>query len=150
MAEGTKPPEVDPITLAAAAQSTAELGDERAKLEAQFFRDDPISAKDIASSYRLRNQKLEEELADLRSDRDFRKEYAPKIYELIWIWLLSVVALVILDGVTVSGGINTLGKSIGFELSDSVVLALIGGTTASVIGLLVIVITYIFPRRNKG
>lgn len=39
---------------------------------------------------------------------------------------------------------------VAFELSDTVVLALIGGTTANVVGLFYIVARYLFPRRDNG
>lgn len=35
-----------------------------------------------------------------------------------------------------------------FKLSDSVLIALIGGTTVNVIGLFLVVANYLFPRRK--
>jgi hypothetical protein len=39
---------------------------------------------------------------------------------------------------------------VAFELSDTVILGLIGGTTANVVGLFYIVARYLFPRRDNG
>lgn len=39
---------------------------------------------------------------------------------------------------------------VAFDLADGVLLALIGGTTANVIGLFLVVARYLFPRRNNG
>lgn len=36
-----------------------------------------------------------------------------------------------------------------FSLSDNVIITLLGTTTANVIGILVIVVTYLFSRKKK-
>jgi hypothetical protein len=106
----------------------------------------PNPEDDAKTRAELEAERLQEQVFDLQSDRAFREKYAPKILRLIQVWLSVVVAILLLDGV----GIPSERWRVTFDLSDQVLLALIGGTTASVIGLLVIVITYIFPRRNKG
>ncbi len=146
---------VDPISAAGVEAEDVEA-DDQARKEAEKFAKTGTSDEDIQearlASFKLQNDKLREELADLKSDRDFRNEYAPKIFGLICVWLVLVVGLIFLDGLSLSGGLGLPGtdKTLGFNQSDGVVLGLIGGTTASVVGLLVIVITYIFPRRSKG
>jgi hypothetical protein len=62
---------------------------------------------------------------------------------LVFIWLLGIVAFLLLDGFSPI----LLGHQ--FKLSDPVILALIGGTTVSVLGLFTIVATYFFPSANK-
>ena len=41
-------------------------------------------------------------------------------------------------------------RPFGFDLAEAVVLALVGGTTASVIGIFLIVANYLFPRGSSG
>ncbi len=65
-----------------------------------------------------------------------RKEYANKIFYLIVVWLIVLLVILLLQG---------FGKTNdGFSLSDSVLLAFIGGTTVNVLGIFVIVAKYIF------
>lgn len=85
-----------------------------------------------------KHRKNVEELEGLKQDRQQRKEFAVKIYWLIVCWLGGVAILLFLVG---WGGC-------GFRLSDAVLVALISGTSANVIGLLAIVILYLFPRRK--
>ena len=149
------PEAIDPISAAGVEAEDVEA-DDQAQKEVEKFAKSGVSDADIQeaqlASFKLQNDKLREELADLKSDRDFRNEYAPKIFGLICVWLVLVVGLIFLDGLSLSEGLGLPGtdQTLGFDQSDGVVLGLIGGTTASVVGLLVIVITYIFPRRNKG
>lgn len=71
-----------------------------------------------------------------------RKEYANKIFYLIISWLIGMVILLLLSGFG--------GKSEWFKMADSVLIALITTTTASVLGLFVIVANYFFKNNaNK-
>ena len=54
-------------------------------------------------------------------------------------WVVAVMALIIADGILHSFGIEFL--------SDKLLLALIGGTTANVLGLYAIVIRSLFPSK---
>lgn len=103
---------------------------------------------------RLINRGMEQDIAA-------RKEYANRIFRLIVGWLIAIFSVLILHGflsrndVTFSfrffhwiwpSPVVSLSK-LHFELSDPVLLALIGGTTASVLGLFVIVANYLFPKK---
>jgi uncharacterized membrane protein len=77
-----------------------------------------------------------ETLKSLRQDRRERRRYAEQIFTLISTWLFTVLFILI---------INTKA---GLRLSDSVIITLITTTTASVLGLFVIVINYLF-KGNK-
>lgn len=91
----------------------------------------------------------------IKADTKARKKYARKIFRLIKWWLIGIGALIVLQGFLgkreISIAFHWFGSpwrsSIHFELSDSVLLALIGGTTASVIGLFAIVANYLFAKR---
>lgn len=63
-----------------------------------------------------------------------RKRYAHRIFLITSGWLICVVAILALVGLKV------------FELSDSVLIALLGTTTVNVLGFFVIVIQYLFNK----
>ena len=75
-------------------------------------------------------------LRGVKQDTEERKTYANKIFKLICVWLLAVFGILVAQG-----------SDCGFELSDAVLLALIGGTTANVLGIFIIVAQYLFPKR---
>ena len=79
-------------------------------------------------------------LHGLLQDIDQRRIYADKIYDLIVWWLIAIFALLILAG---------FGKCIGFNISDKVLITLIGGTTINVLGIFVIVANYIFRKPQQ-
>ena len=85
------------------------------------------------------HQKNIENLESLKQGRTQRKEFAGKIYWLICLWLIGVGIFLFLRAWSVCG----------FYLSDTVLIALITTTSANVIGLLAIVILYLFPRKQK-
>ena len=86
---------------------------------------------------RLELSHLQEQVESAKQDREERKGYAKKLYWLIAVWLASVLLLLIAHGLT----------SIAFFLSDSVILAIVGGTTLNVLGLFAIVTKYLFPAK---
>ena len=72
-------------------------------------------------------------------DRQQRKEFAYLIFKFVCYYMFFVSLLLFLCG---SPG--------HFHLSDSVIITLLGTTTANVIGILIIVVTYLFNKsRNK-
>ena len=79
-----------------------------------------------------------------RQDSDLaraqRKKYADRIFVLLVVWLCTLVVILILSG------FSTLT---GFNLTDTVLMTLIGSTTASMIGIFLIVANYLFPKRNR-
>ena len=81
---------------------------------------------------RLRTQALQ----DLFSDRI---KYGDRVYRLIVVWLVGIGACILAQGISVPGFMW-----FSFSLSDSVLIALIGGTTASVVGLFMVVVRSIF------
>lgn len=79
------------------------------------------------------------ELDGKRQDIEARKEYANKIYRLISVWLGCMIVIVLLAGFG--------SKCEWFKMADSVLIALITTTTASVIGLFAIVANYLFKNK---
>lgn len=69
-------------------------------------------------------------------DIDMRKQYAEQIFALVSLYMFAVFFILILPGSPSS-----------FTMSDTVLVTLLGTTTANVIGVLVIVAKYLFPKR---
>jgi hypothetical protein len=93
------------------------------------------SAQDFAALEAEDKHKHElEKLAGLEQDRLQRKEYAGKIFWLVCAWLFVLSLMILLAGCAI------------IRLSDAVMITLISGASINIIGLMVIVANYLFPR----
>ena len=101
------------------------------------------------------SQRREAELQSFRQDTEQRKSFANRIFILIAIWLVAIFIVLLLvgflgEGAKISG--TCFGKEFvfapKFKLSDAVIIALIGGTTVNVLGILILVVQYLFPKRT--
>jgi hypothetical protein len=81
--------------------------------------------------------KRREEVRSHVQDREERKEHAHNIFVLTCSWVCAIYLLLLFQGFQYSG----------FRLSDSVMLAAIGSTTANIVGVFIIVVRYIFPKK---
>jgi hypothetical protein len=96
----------------------------------------------------LDNQAKLASIEGQRQDIQERKHYARKLFWLTASWLIAVFSIVTLTAVKIdnpcwwSEYLPTLRE---IKLSEAVLLALIGTTTANVLGLFVIVARYLFP-----
>lgn len=106
---------------------------------------DEISRKHAYNNLERDRHRAEEEYKDSRQNREQRKEYAGKIFWLVVGWLSGVGIILLLSGWK-HGGMFPHCRP--FNLSDGVLMTLIGGTSASVIGLMVIVANYLFPKNG--
>ena len=84
-------------------------------------------------------QMLREHIRSLGQNIDERKKYAHRIFCLMCSWLGLAFVILILDG---------FQSSTNFYLTQPVLLALIGGTTADVLGIFYIVTHYLFPHSD--
>jgi len=144
----------DPAALAETAQ--LELGNIDGDKNAQGApeKEEQKIERDRREESELRKKELIN--IGLEADIEARKTYANRIYRLIFGWLIAILVVLLLHGflakneTTLTFSIWHYGftKTVHFELSDPVLLALIGGTTASVLGLFVIVANYFFPKRR--
>ncbi len=75
------------------------------------------------------------DMADRLADRNLRKEYAAKVYRYLVFYSAFVAILLVLEGYEVYS----------FDLSDNVVMLLVGSTAAAAIGLVGFVIKGLFP-----
>lgn len=87
----------------------------------------------LARDYELQNITVEDEIDRQRHLDQLRDEYIPKLYWLMIYWLIFVGLCVLAVG------------SKWLTLSDAVLIALITTTTATVLGIFIIVAKWLFP-----
>lgn len=100
--------------------------------------------EETRSQYSIALAMAEEQLYELVHAREQRTYYAKRIFRLVRVWLILVGYAVMAQGF--GSGFHTYGR---FDLSDSVIIALLTTTTATVIGALLIVLNYLFPKRGN-
>lgn len=99
----------------------------------------PISSRDIGQEIKITELDIrKEELEGKRQDRLQRKAYADNIFTFLCIYMIIVFVILFKHGCLFNG----------FELSDSVIVALITTTTANIIGIFVFVVRYLFNTPN--
>lgn len=91
----------------------------------------------------LEHQNLKEKIRSLSQDIDERKKYARYFFVLSCCWLVAIMTILMLQGF----GSFWFG-SMPFTLHDNVMLALMGSTTANLLGILHVVAKYLFPKRQ--
>jgi hypothetical protein len=100
-----------------------------------------ISTEDIDRETKLVDLNIKKEsLESDRQDRKERKNYADKVYRLIFGFLVIVLLIVIASGI----------KWLCFNLSDNVLITLLTTTSANVIGIFMIVMRYLFKQKNTS
>jgi hypothetical protein len=87
----------------------------------------------------LERERREVQLEGERQDIKERKRYAFYFFILSCVWVLFIGALLFFEG---------FGVRLGFHLSDSLLLAAIGSTTANILGILYVVAHYLFRTRS--
>ena len=97
---------------------------------------DDVAATDEEAQYAI--EKLREELQSARQDREQRKEYSDKLFQLV-VWILGGLGFIVfLDGL----------EAAAFSVGDETLRLLIVSTVGSVIGLFHIVARYLFPQNG--
>lgn len=114
-----------------------DVGDE-SEIEDEYKDLDSEIKKEKVKEYRLKNKALEGENQGDAQDREQRKYFAEKIFNFVSNYMIFVCMMLFLKAITPR-----------FFLSDSVLMTLLGTTTANVIGILIIVVTYLFSRKRK-
>jgi hypothetical protein len=84
------------------------------------------------------------ELEDLAQNLTLRRKFARRVFLLTAIWLAIVVIIILF------AGFRATYQTHQFQLADNVLLALIGSTTANILGIFVIVVHYLFPQRSAS
>jgi hypothetical protein len=88
---------------------------------------------------KIQNELLTARLKDREQDREERLRYAKRVFRLIVWWLVWVGSVVVVDDI----------EPLPFDLADAVIIALVGGTTASVIGIFLIIANYLSTRHTS-
>ena len=107
--------------------------------------DDPVvSEKKAYDEIEKRKREAEARHLEIQNesdtqDRDQRKDFAERVYYFACVYMVFVFLILFLSGST---GVN-------FKLNDSVLITLLRTTTANVIGVFAIVVTYLFSRKKK-
>lgn len=123
-----------------------ELGDDLSAISGiDEQRTPPPSSDDKTEKERSRFDRARQEITiqGLQQDIREREKYASRIFRLVVCWLSSILLMVIAQGVRWPW----MSRYIGFDLPESVLIALVTTTTASVVGILLIVTRYLFPQR---
>lgn len=105
--------------------------------KASIWNDDPDEFTQ-AGIQDLDHAAKEQNLEHNQDEHTQRIEFAKKIYLLSCIWLVLVIGVVIASGVT----------CLPFKLDNSVLITLLTTTTATVLGLFISVLNYLFSRRK--
>lgn len=96
-----------------------------------------VSRLDIAGALDMLDLKFkQEELAGKKQDREQRRRFALNIFWVVVSYLALVLAILILNGFSL------------VKITDTVLITLLGTTTANVISLLVIVAKYLFHTKE--
>lgn len=84
-------------------------------------------------------KKLIEEVESIRQDREERKVYASKTFDFLCVYMMCVGLLLFMSGSTTAS----------LQLSDSVLIVILGTTTTNVLGIFYFVANYLFPKRHR-
>ena len=120
-----------------------EIGDDLSSLAEQPTHAPGPDDKTERESDRFDRARQEITIQGLQQDISERKTYAGRIFRLVVCWLFSIFVIVIAQGIRWPW----MSRYIGFDLPESVLIALVTTTTASVVGILLIVTRYLFPQR---
>lgn len=99
---------------------------------------------------RIKCDRLQEEVDSLKQDRNERKKYADKTFTLVCVWLIGVFIIIIFSGFLSEPCLfvtRWCSLKLIFRLPEALLIAIVGGTTASVIGIFLVVANYLFPKR---
>jgi hypothetical protein len=143
---------------------TSQIQDDRADLNFCELDSGTVETKDDRmrpdrSEAEHRKAMNHEALKDRRQEVANRASYTTKIFWLIVAWMVVVLLIVAAVGfrhpeqtLDVTGTViptTTADWFVAFHLSDSVLITLISGTTANVLGLFLVVAQHLFPRRRR-
>lgn len=108
---------------------------ERAKPRQVSSQPDPQSLEEQED---LERQKAWVLIHSEEQDISERKKYAWYFFVLSSSWVFVISVLLFFQG---------FGGGLAFKLSDPVLLAAIGSTTANILGIIYVVANYLFPKR---
>lgn len=89
-------------------------------------------------SAKINNRLKGEELQSVKQDRKQRRYLGEQIYNFASLYMFGVFLILLLEGLPCN-----------FHLSDTVLITILGTTTANIIGVLVLVVTYYFHKDKR-
>lgn len=98
-----------------------------------------ITSSEEDSAQRIAIEDRREDLENKKQNRNQRKSYANRLFWFLYAYMGLVFLVLLLCGFSL----------FGFNLSDTVLVALITTTTANVIGIFAFVVHYLFPSKNS-
>jgi hypothetical protein len=101
-------------------------------------------------------EKIDTRSSDLKNDHleqliDMRETYARKAYRFVWLWSITLIVILILEGSKapeVSVWFIKI-KSADFSLDPKVLIALITGVTVNIVAVFIVVMRNLFPSSDK-
>ena len=99
----------------------------------------PLSASSEPDTHTKRTEELvEAHLAEIKQNTGLRKDFAWAIFGLVITWLVLLLCIVIFHA-----------RGNNFRLEPSEFITLVSTTNAAVLGLLIVVLKYLFPNNKK-
>jgi hypothetical protein len=108
--------------------------------------EDVAAAANKREREQLELDQLRGVVRQLLQDIKQRKQYARRLYRVMVGWLTVVAYVVLAQGF----GTGTPFVGAPFHVADSVLIALITTTTATVLGVFLAVANYLFPKRDQS
>ena len=117
---------------------------ETLRKDGRIILEDPDTEEKETSTLEYNKQiteynRLNEEVESIKQDRKERKIYASKTFDFLCVYMMCVGLLLFMSGSTTAS----------FQLSDSVLIVILGTTTTNVLGIFYFVANYLFPKRHK-
>ncbi|MFZ2619502.1 MAG: hypothetical protein WAX89_01370 [Alphaproteobacteria bacterium] len=96
---------------------------------------------------------LRERLKDQKQDLELKRDLYKNIQKITRGWLFFIAAIICLNAITLTITEEMLWPAyiplLSFHISDSVMIAIVGTTTATILGLYYVVANYLFPKNGK-
>ena len=109
---------------------------------------DVLALRESIGEYELRLGSMQAEIErtkvgtdEIRRTGKLREEYAANVYKFMKYWIITVGILVLVDSFEKFDDCDR----IEFDIETNVILAIVGGTTVAVIGLVLAVVKGLFP-----
>nr|DAO87460.1 MAG TPA: SMODS and SLOG-associating 2TM effector domain [Caudoviricetes sp.] len=117
---------------------------ETLRKDGRIILEDPNTEEKETSTLEYNKQiteynRLNEEVESIKQDRKERKIYASKTFDFLCVYMMCVGLLLLMSGSTTAS----------FQLSDSVLIVILGTTTTNVLGIFYFVANYLFPKRHR-
>ncbi|HCB9205888.1 Uncharacterised protein [Klebsiella variicola] len=112
--------------------------------------------KTTVESLTIAVEKIDTRSGELRNDHleqllEMRETYAKKAYRFVWLWSITLIVILILQGSTapvVKFWFFEM-RAANFNLDSKVLIALITGVTVNIVAVFIVVMRNLFPSDSK-